>query len=252
MRYLCEGTGSPTIIIETGLGGQSVESVFAAPDPSGWAIVVPEVSRETRVCVYDRAGVGISDSVSMERTSADIVSDLERLLENAGISPPYVLVGHSFGGMNSLVFADHHPNAVEGMVLIDATPPDLWNRWQQALPPPSTDERPELASLRSPPDLSQSPEWVDLTAVADEVRTVESLGDLPLKVLTTREDYDDPNFPDDLERLLRPVQFQLQRQFLDLSSNAEFFIAPSAGHNIHVDDPQLVVSVILAVLREAQ
>src|SRR5690349_6601006 len=108
----CTGTGSPTVILDAGLGGTTLD----------WSKVQPAVTRFTRVCSYDRAGYGWSETApSTPRTSQQIVTELHALLTHAKINGPYVLVGHSFGGLNMRLYAYRYPAEVAGMVLLDAT-----------------------------------------------------------------------------------------------------------------------------------
>lgn len=108
----CLGTGSPTVIAENGLGGSS-------PD---WSLVQPAVSQTTRICSYDRAGAGWSEVGPGPRTSRQISAELHTLLTNARIAGPYVLVGHSAGGLHVQVYASQYPAEVAGLVLVDPTP----------------------------------------------------------------------------------------------------------------------------------
>jgi pimeloyl-ACP methyl ester carboxylesterase len=126
----CVGRGSPTVILESGLGTMSAD----------WANVQPEVSKTTRVCAYDRAGTGWSEPGSEPRDPRQIAHELHALLGNAGIDGPYVLVGQSFGGLYARMYASRYPNEVQGMVLVDASHPGMWSR----LPP-------ELVATLKPP-----------------------------------------------------------------------------------------------------
>lgn len=108
----CLGTGSPTVVTENGLGGSS-------PD---WSLVQPTVSQTTRICSYDRAGSGWSETGPTPRTSRQVSTELHTLLTKAGIAGPYVLVGHSVGGMHAQVYASQYPAEVAGLVLVDPTP----------------------------------------------------------------------------------------------------------------------------------
>src|SRR6266545_2530535 len=107
----CTGTGSPTVVLEPGLG--EISSMF------GW--IAPAVARDTRVCVYDRAGRGWSESAAGPQDGVQIATDLHTLLDRAHISEPYVLAGHSFGGLYVRIFAARYPQQVAGLVLLDAT-----------------------------------------------------------------------------------------------------------------------------------
>lgn len=112
----CTGVGSPTVILDAGLGDLSVE----------WGAVQPEIAKSSRVCSYDRGGYGGSDAGPIPRTSTQIAAELHTLLKNAGEVPPYVLVGHSFGGYNVRVFNGRYPAEVAGLVLVDATQEDQY------------------------------------------------------------------------------------------------------------------------------
>jgi pimeloyl-ACP methyl ester carboxylesterase len=109
----CRGSGSPTVILEPGAGGIS----------STLAWVTPAVARDTRVCVYDRAGRGWSEPADGPQDGAQIVTDLHTLLARGNVPGPYVLAGHSFGGLYVLAFAARYPDEVAGMVLVDSTEP---------------------------------------------------------------------------------------------------------------------------------
>jgi pimeloyl-ACP methyl ester carboxylesterase len=109
----CTGSGSPTVVLEPGGGGMSSNL--------GW--ITPGVARDTRVCVYDRAGRGWSEPADTTQDGAQIAADLHTLLHRAHIPGPYVLAGHSFGGLYVLTFAARYPDEVAGMVLVDSTAP---------------------------------------------------------------------------------------------------------------------------------
>jgi pimeloyl-ACP methyl ester carboxylesterase len=113
MHLHCTGTGSPTVVLEPGQGGASSDS--------GW--VAPAVARDSTVCVYDRAGRGWSDAAEGPQDAAQIAADLHTLLERAQVPGPYVLAGHSFGGLYVQTFAANYPDQVAGLVLLDSTTP---------------------------------------------------------------------------------------------------------------------------------
>ena len=113
----CTGQGSPTILLEAGLGGTSLD----------WTLVQPDLSATTRVCSYDRAGLGWSENSpsGAPRTSRQIAAELHTLLANTGIEGPYILAGLSAGGMHVQMFADRYPDEVLGVVVVDPTPAKL-------------------------------------------------------------------------------------------------------------------------------
>jgi len=118
MHLHCTGEGSPTVLLESGLGGGVL----------GWAWIQPEVAEETRVCSYDRAGYGWSDERSGDLNAETVVEDLHDLLSAAGEQGPFVLVAHSLGGHFSRVYADAYPDDVLGVVLLDARNPLIGQR----------------------------------------------------------------------------------------------------------------------------
>jgi pimeloyl-ACP methyl ester carboxylesterase len=109
----CTGSGTPTVVLEPGAGEMSSNL--------GW--ITPAVARDTRVCVYDRAGRGWSEPADTAQDGAQIASDLHTLLQRGHVPGPYVLAGHSFGGLYVLTFAARYPDEVAGMVLVDSTAP---------------------------------------------------------------------------------------------------------------------------------
>jgi pimeloyl-ACP methyl ester carboxylesterase len=111
LRLECVGSGSPTVVLEPGAGGTSANMAWIAP----------AVAKQTRVCVYDRAGRGGSEAADTRQDGARIATDLHTLLDRADVPPPYVLAGHSFGGLYVRIFAAHYPEEVAGLVLIDST-----------------------------------------------------------------------------------------------------------------------------------
>src|SRR6266487_4781642 len=128
LHIFCMGQGSPTVILDHVGAGNSAQ----------WALVQPEIAKTTRVCAYDRAGFGWSDPGPAPRDARQNVQELHMLLTNAQIAPPYVLVGHSFGGDVARLYADQYRDQVAGMVLVDpgtlfdtpGVPPEINAAWQ--------------------------------------------------------------------------------------------------------------------------
>ena len=112
----CAGEGSPTIVLDAALGASSLS----------WSLVQPELARLSRVCSYDRGGFGWSDPGPMPRTAYRIAEELHTLLERARVPPPYVLVGHSFGGLVALIFTRRFRSVTSGLVLVDPAHAEDW------------------------------------------------------------------------------------------------------------------------------
>ncbi len=201
----CRGTGSPTVVLENGLG----------EDTPSWAWIVKDVARDTRVCVYDRAGQGWSESAAGPQDGAQVAADLHTLLKRAAVPGPYVLAGHSVGGTYALIFAARYRRQVAGMVLLDSSTPRQFTalpdypaayssaRRLSALLPPlarvgllrlvgggfdglSQQARSqELALAVTARELSsQRAEWSELPAVFAQAQTLTGLGGKPLIVVT--------------------------------------------------------------------
>lgn len=125
MNIYCRGAGSPTVILDAGLGGSL----------STWGLVQAPIATRTRACSYDRAGLGFSDAATRPSTAMNIAEDLHALLNAAHVKPPYILVGHSFAGMTVRVYADRYPDDVVGMVIVDGSHEDQSVRvWAMTIP----------------------------------------------------------------------------------------------------------------------
>ena len=116
LHVLCNGNGAPAVIFDPALGASSVS----------WSLVLPEVAKVTRACAYDRAGFGWSDGGPLPRTAGVIADELYTLVTSAGIPPPYVLVGHSFGALVMRILAARRRDACAGLVLVDPAHPEEW------------------------------------------------------------------------------------------------------------------------------
>jgi pimeloyl-ACP methyl ester carboxylesterase len=257
MYLECRGTGSPTVILVDGYRGRgdSWSTDFLQPD-AGRTMVRPGVAAFTRVCSYDRPGTVLdentfsrSDPVPQPQTAADAVADLHALLRAAVIPGPYVLVGHSYGGLVVRLYASTYPAEVAGLVLVDALPavekfltPAQWAAYQHLF-----GQQPDvLAAYR---DL----ETVDLAASAAQVREAAAaapLRPLPLVVLTRVRPFDlpldlPPGFSAEaLERAWAAGQAELAA----LAPGARHVVATESGHGIQQDQPDLVVAAIRQVV----
>lgn len=281
----CTGTGSPTVILDAGLGGTSLD----------WSKVQPAVARFTRVCSYDRAGYGWSESGPGPRTSQQIVKELHLLLAHAQIKGPYVLVGHSAGGLNMRLYAYRYPQEMGGMVLLDATseyqfapfgahpayfPPEGVNAAElelqlfrgaayfgvtrlalrTGLPPledfaayPTAVKPVLLAQVAQTRYYStQHDELASLQESAAQVRAARlaspSYGKLPLIVLS--QDFSQDHSAQGQQAAA--TWDALQQDMASLSSNSQHSIAQHSGHYIHLDRPDLAIGAIQSVWQLAQ
>jgi len=233
LRYRCTGEGVPTVLIEAG-GATSFETLYSWERTlsfrPGWLDVIAGIEHATRVCVYDRAGLGRSDKAPMPRTSADVATDLRALLHNEKIATPVVCTGQSFGGSNCRIFASRYPKLVAGMVLIDTSD----------------------ANARIVPDLTKSPEWIDLEANSVLLRKANGIGDKPLIVLTASPTSTDEAIPPEQRQDANRIHQELQRELLGLSTTSRQVIATKSGHNIQREEPQLVIDAVLDVVEQVR
>jgi pimeloyl-ACP methyl ester carboxylesterase len=248
LTLLSEGKGGPTVVIEAGFGLPAVES-------DEWKTVCNEIAKTNLVCRYDRAGLGSSDPApGRPRTSRDVAEDLHKLLTNAQVPGPYVLVGHSIGGLHVRVFAGMYPKDVAGVVLVDSTHPDQDQKWLAALGAERSGEDPAITRARQflagriakPMD---KPESLDGVASSAQVRAAGLLGKKPLAVVTHSPNWKMvPDLPDDMSKKLEDIGQNLQNDLAKLSTNSTHTIATKAGHHIHVDEPELVIHAIREVV----
>ncbi len=262
----CVGTGSPTVVLDAGLGGTSLD----------WNLVQTQIGQTTRVCAYDRAGMGWSESGPAPRTPARIAGELHSLLVNAGIAGPYILVGHSLAGKNVRMFALQHPDEVAGLVLVDArseyvdehsSPADaqafqqeiaaqgnlyglaralglvrLFGASQVEMPARSEVTRMEIALFASSQrglDATAA-EALDRASSDAQLLAAPALGDLPLIVLAAGES---------MEQI--PYWPEAQRQQAALSTNGRLIVVEGSGHTIHWEQPALVIDAVLQVVDQA-
>ena len=199
LHISCVGEGSPTVFLESGSGATSVD----------WANIQPEVANTTRVCAYDRAGSGWSEPGPGPGDPQQIAGELHTLLGNAGIDGPYVLVGHSFGGLYVRMYAELYPNEVEGMVLVDSSHPEQSAR---------------SAGAQTTPKSS-----------AQVLLSTQSLGDKPLAVITAGEQQE-------------PIWFELQEELAALSSDSVHRVVEGATHGSLLDDRRDAQVTSMAIL----
>lgn len=246
----CMGTGSPTVIMEYGLGGHSLE----------WVFVQSKLARQQRACAYDRAGYGWSDSGPSPRLSSTIAGELNRLLDRARLEPPFILVGHSFGGFNIRQLQQLRGREIAGMVLIESSHEAQFEQLKSEAGvnvtpsgntftlkyaprernlPPTVGNVIREAQLTPKTYAAVHDEMAAMLRSAEEIRTIESLGDTPLVVLTR-----EPANPDERSDQFEQIWQNLQRRLTRLSSRSRQVIAHNSGHDVHIDEPELVVDAV--------
>ena len=221
------GEGEPTVILDAGLGGTSED----------WVNIQPAVASFTQVFSYDRAGMGKSEKTTTPRTSKDIVRDLKILLCAASLHPPYILVAHSWSGINARWYANQYPDELAGMVLIDAVHEDKYAHFEKALPEEQANRM--WAFVRDP---SKNDENIDRMTSIAQVHNSERVFDFPLIVLTRASDSD----------VMNRIETSLQTEFLKLSTYSRQYFSKFDDHYIQNSEPQLVVDAIRQVIELAR
>ena len=267
LNVYCTGQGSPTVVLESGL----------ADALDTWRSAQPEISRFARVCSYDRAGYGYSDPGPLPRTSDRIASELHVALESAGEKPPYLLVGHSFGGFNVRVFNGKYSDQVGGLVLVDATQEDQYRllprAWsnlgaatlrraqRQAFWAPLYIDlgiarlQLRLQGQQLPPVLLQSrylkartSEFENIEVSAEQARTADHIGDKPLVVLTASRAIDaglKAALSDEDQTAYDQIWVNdLQLRLAHLSKRGRRVVVPNSGHNMPADRPDAIVTAV--------
>ncbi|HEY4272900.1 MAG TPA: alpha/beta hydrolase [Candidatus Udaeobacter sp.] len=261
MYLKCHGTGSPTVVLVGGLKASADDWNIAEKSASA---VFPEVSKFTRVCSYDRPGTPVgekpsrSDPVPQPTTAKDAVADLHALLSAAGETGPYVLVGHSYGGLVVKLYARSYPKDVSGLVLVDAL--------SEGLQDAETSEQWPIQRKLMEGDVKESLalypalERIDPDRSFDQVRAAPPLRSIPLVVLSADRPWG-PQVPSMIEAGILPkdvpadfgyvtdaAQKKAQEQLAKLVPNAKHITNTNSGHEIHKEQPQLVIDAIRQVV----
>ena len=256
LHLWCAGAGAPAVILENGLGGST----------AGWGFVQPDVARFTQVCSYDRAGMGYSDPGPSPRTARRIASELAELVNRSGIGGPVVLVAASSGGFDVRVFASDRPDRVAGLVLVDAShenqTPLRFRGLLDSSPccssvgilrllgvsfgpsleslPPSTQRFARATRFRAAGYQAAADEIIRIRDSASEVRTSRRTLTIPVwGSLTGARGADE-------------IWRGLQRDQVALSDRGCQTVAEQSGHVVAIEQPQVVVDAIRAVVERTR
>ena len=231
LAYQCEGTGSPTVILEAGYTASGIGTFGRT--------IQPAIAGTTRVCTYDRAGIGVSDArpASLSPlTSVTQARELHALLDAVGEHAPFVYVGHSYGGMIARAFAATYPSETVGLVLLDASSePEIpvYHRlhagpWDDGTVQPAPNQR------------------ININASVHELEDAPALGPMPLIVVTAGV------LTDKWLAKVPKLEARAQTRLASLSSDAIHVVDQGKSHQLPDNDPTLVIDATLAVVNAAR
>lgn len=233
------GNGPYTVIFESGF----------ASDLSVWRRVAPEIAKSAKVFVYSRAGIGKSDARPEPRTPQRSAAEFEQVIDAAHLSPPFILVGHSYGGYLIRLFAQRHPEQVAGMVFVDASMERFDTELKKLDAAKVAQDQKYLDSL-TPAPLKAESKLVDEAFAAASLLPAPKLPDVPAVVLTSTMVREQPEFfmhTVPAVAVWRSLHEQLFTQF----SSGSHVVTANSGHNIHLEEPALVAGAIQQVIASA-
>jgi len=230
-KYQC--TSAPSVIFIAGLGDKF----------ETWKKVQDRISDETSTLSYTRAGIGRSSVAAVPKTCHDLVEELSELLNELDVKKPYLLVGHSFGGLIARLYASLYPLDICGIVLVDAAPEYKELAYEKVLPENLVEGNRKY--LENP---MLNGENIDKMQSYKQI--VDHLGqtDIPLTIITRGlPDSGEEGWPS--QKILE-IEQNLQAEFKKLSTPSKFRIASHSGHYIHHDEPEIVIEEIILMLKE--
>jgi pimeloyl-ACP methyl ester carboxylesterase len=234
----CRGSGSPTVVFESGMGDGA----------GGWGFVFPESAAFTRACVWDRPGIGRSPARD-RHAALDTARDLRAALAAAGEPGPFVLVGHSLGGVYARIFAAAYRSEIAGVVLVDPFTPDISPAEQAGVRLEPSLAAEWATDMRGTFELIERLEGLDWPATADQLAAAR-LGDIPLELIFVdqRLRYDERIDPATKGRLIAAWR----ELVLAWSTDSRLTIADGSRHIVQLDRPDLVVASIRKLVDRAR
>ncbi len=236
-----QGSGRYTVIFESGFG----------TGLGAWRKVAPEVAKTARTVTYSRAGYGTSDPRPEPRTIQQSSAELDQLVASARLAPPFILVGHSYGGLLARAFAARHPDWVAGMVLVDPSDERFNPALRRLDARRALDDDKQFAAMvpaKFQPELKLLQPVLDAGSLPAPLDA--RLPDVPVVVLTSVQQAEKPMFfLESVEAVA--IKRDLHADFLRQFSEGSQVLTLKSGHNIQLDEPELVIAAVNRVIAAA-
>lgn len=240
VQMAAQGAGPYTVILESGFGR----------DLSVWRKVAPALAASSRVVAYSRAGHGRSDPRPGVPDLAARTGQLEELITAAGLKPPFILVGHSYGAFLIRSFAARHPQQVAGMVFVDPSH-ERFNIELRKLDPAQVERDNGLMEKWTPPAMQAELRSVQAILDSGVLRAAEPLPDVPAVVLTSVQRRAQPQMFLETPAAVE-VWRNLHQHFFREFRTGSHVVTPDSGHNIHLEQPELVIAAVQQVIAAAE
>lgn len=229
LEYITTGNGGPTVILINGSGGPL----------EGWYKIIPKLAESSSVVAYNRFGIGGSDKPSEPQHGMAIVESLKELLSELQIQPPYLLVGHSLGGLYANLFARHYAKEVSGVVLLEASHPNdlTLNQYQGKI---IQTMNKMLGLFDSFSKTTKLGEVHYVKETVDQIKRSNPFPDIPLHVVTGGKKAHKWLMPTEVYK----IRMENQKDFVRLSNQGKQVFAPSSGHFPQITDPEIVIKAV--------
>lgn len=233
------GAGRYTVIFESGFG----------TDLRAWRKVTPEVAKVAQTVAYSRAGYGVSDPRPEPRTFEQNTVEVEQLIAAAKLAPPFILVGHSYGGLLVRAYAIRHPGQVAGMVLVDPTDERLTPALRALDAARAADDDRQFAAI-VPPKFQAELKLLQPVLDSGVLPVAGKLPNVPTVVITSVQQADKPMFFVESAQAVALKQ-RLHAEFVHQFTNGAQVVTAKSGHNIQLEEPELVIAAIGKVMAAA-
>jgi len=237
------GEGSPTVVLVSG---------FGAPQ-TYWNPVIPDLAAQTTVLTYDRAGIGKSEIGELPTHGKQAAADLHTLLNKLNLPKPYIVIGHSYGGILVRLFASMYPDEVGGIILEDSSYEGMLAEQKKILKGKDLEQLEKMASRYAVPDNPKTEgDYRDITT--EQVKNSKPLPHVPFVVLSAGDRLRNmpPIFSDEAKKKLAELGIEMQKKLAALIPGAKHIIVDDVGHNMHLERPEVLIKPVIEMIKEVR